>query len=146
MHQGDVCGCPGCDKPYNPDQDIQRFCRGCDAWHHVRCVEALPPSMSGIPEEVERQTSLQGRQLDADLQSILCIPIERGGPQGIVGNGKDILLAWEIFAAMTDGAGEGDVPLTWRDNVCAVTFEKAQNKYDYYYCVTCGQEGHSSFM
>jgi hypothetical protein len=100
--------------------------------------------MSGIPALVEQQTNLDGGHLDADLQSILRIPIERGGPHGIVGNGKDIILAWDIFTVMMEGAGKD--PLTWKDNMCADTFEKAQKRYYYFYCMTCFQDGRDSFM
>ncbi|KAF9219658.1 hypothetical protein BS17DRAFT_769879 [Gyrodon lividus] len=60
---------------------------------------------------------------------------------GIIGNGKDILSTWEIFATMTEGAGEA--PLIWRDDLHTDTLEQAHKYHYYYYCITieeCGPE------
>ncbi|KIK81288.1 hypothetical protein PAXRUDRAFT_156405, partial [Paxillus rubicundulus Ve08.2h10] len=56
-----------CDKGYNPDRDLQQFCRSCKTWYHVECLERLPASMSGILPQVEVQTSLPHGQLGTDL-------------------------------------------------------------------------------
>lgn len=104
----------------------------------------LSPNMSGIPTLVEKQTCIQSQQLDAELQSILCIPIARGGIRGIVGNAKDLLAAWKIFEEMH--ARQRQVPINRRYVIGLAMVERAQKHHFYFYCMACSEEGHDNFM
>ncbi|KAF9230950.1 hypothetical protein BU15DRAFT_68750 [Melanogaster broomeanus] len=142
--QGSVTKCPGCDKGYNPDRDLQRFCRSCETWYHVECLERLPASMSGIPAQVEVQTSLPHGRLGADLQSILHIPIQRGCGYGVVGNGKAILHVWGVFEEMR--GQDTSPPPCWQDAVDPDMLRQSQDAHEYYYCMVCSKDGIDSFM
>ena len=137
--QGSVNACHSCYDLYRPDKDIQRYCRTCCTWCHIECLEQpLASCGPDIPTQVKDQTSLSDVRLDADFQSILRMPIQRGGDHGIVGNGKDIMGAWKILEAMKI-LGVDKLPASWKETVSATTFQQLgiHGRYDYYHCTAC---------
>ncbi|KAG9309746.1 hypothetical protein JVU11DRAFT_10120 [Chiua virens] len=92
--------CPMCDKPYNPDCDVQWFCQVCKIWHHISCLDnggqRLPPG----PETDAITTNIQlagtWPYMDYFIK-VLQKSIQQGKGGDIVGNGRLIGRAWEVY-------------------------------------------------
>ena len=138
VFQGSINACNVCHKLYQPDKDVQRYCRTCCTWCHVECLEMLPSSGSGTPSHVSDQTSLPGMKLDDDFREILCMPIQRGGDHNIFGNGEDIMAVWKVFEVLRI-LDVSRVPETWRETISAATFQRLDlhGQCSYYYCGKC---------
>ena len=69
------------------------------------------------------QINLLDVRLDADCQSILCMPIQWSGNHGIIGNGKDIMGTGKIFEVMKI-LGVDKLLVSWRETISATMFQQ----------------------
>jgi len=151
--------CPICEKAYNPDRDIQRFCRFCKTWHHLFCLkDQLPPlpGPHGIPTLVLEHSHIKGKwpYMDSFLR-ILHKPIQRGKDDGIVGNGLDSESAWEVYDSI-QRSGRGPTQKQWECMNVSVDSQKEFRSEvmgllevaapTYYDCPTCHSRGGHGFL
>lgn len=137
--------CSVCARPYNPDDDIQRFCHHCRTWYHEKCLQTrrLPSGPDGIPEEVTDNTCLaESWSHWQDILRILRKPIFRGKHHGIVGHGELAEMAWKIYHEMgesnRDPREDDWQKMNTAFNECEVSGDM-EDRPDYYYysCPDC---------
>lgn len=145
--------CSKCKKPYNPDRDIQRFCRFCRTWYHVKCLSAFETeSSTRLPKHVELLTK-HSRSLHWPYGNVFTNlvqkPIVRGKNSGIVGSGRLLDIAWSIITEIW----HDDRDLTMMDwERMEVTEEMLtdwvidSSNQTYYDCPTCQDKGKEVFL
>ena len=150
-----IC-CPECDKPHNPDHDVQRFCRFCTTWHHMACLKGLclPPGPGGISTLVIKHTKLarSWQYLDSFLR-ILCRPIQWGQNSGIVSNGQLLEMIWKVFHIIQE-SNQGPTKKEWEwMNVDIDSLEEwevtgmlEKVPPQYHNCPTCRSQGKQGFL
>jgi hypothetical protein len=95
---------------YSPDTDIQRFCRWCQLWYHVKCL-------AGELEENQVQERLTYAQdqlpdMDGDAHLLALLPIQRGCGN-VVGPIKHIM---EVFGQNSANVGDNHPHVeSWED-------------------------------
>ncbi|KAG1837842.1 hypothetical protein DFJ58DRAFT_846298 [Suillus subalutaceus] len=105
------CRCNACDNALYSPSISQRYCRKCKRWFNHECLDALECRVDRIPDA--GLPAVYGDiHLEKEFLDILTMPICRGGPFGVVGNGsiysraKSLLREAKINGKLSDG---------WRD-------------------------------
>lgn len=149
--------CPLCDEPYNPDRDIQRFCRVCKIWHHISCLASEGQRLPTGFETDAIDTHIRIPETGPDMGHFLSIlrkPIQRGKYDGIVGNGRLLRRAWDVYDNIqrTNRSSiqreleymTAEFPEDWQ--VDRMSGAAAPEYYEYYECPTCHSKGDRGFL
>lgn len=126
------CRCNACDNALYSPSISQRYCRKCKRWFNHECLDALECRVDRTPDA--GLPAVYGDiHLEKEFLDILTMPICRGGPFGVVGNGsiysqaKSLLREARINGKLSDG---------WRDVLTDANSLECKG-LSYYKCPCC---------
>jgi hypothetical protein len=122
------CRCDECDLMLYHPSIPQRYCRKCRQWFNIECLDALELRTDHIPDS-KLPARYDGIELEEDFLAILIMPICRGGPYGVVGNGWMYSRAKSLLGEVR---AHGALPKGWRVNLPPTDSESS-----YYMCPCC---------
>ncbi|KAG2745199.1 hypothetical protein P692DRAFT_20849949 [Suillus brevipes Sb2] len=126
------CRCDTCDRLlYNPTVS-QRYCRKCKQWFNNICLDTMGRRVDRIPEA--RIPSMYGDiEWEQEFLDLLTIPICRGGPYGVVGNGS---IYSRTKSLLRHARTHGELPERWDDILTEADVLQGKDMW-YYMCPTC---------
>jgi hypothetical protein len=126
------CHCDHCDLALYSPSISQRYCRKCKRWFNAECLDALEC-------RIERRPTPKLPEIFDDIDvpdeflMILIMPICRGGPHGVVGNGSVYLQAKSMLC---EARLSGKLPDDWKDIIITADFLQTKD-LGYYKCPRC---------
>jgi hypothetical protein len=129
------CRCDGCNRMLYCPCISQRYCRKCKQWFTNECLDALELHTDQVPDS-KLPATYDGIQLEEDFIAILTMPICRGGPYGVVGNG------WIYYRArslLKDVRVNGKLPNGWKASLTETNYKVSEvsEGISYYTCPCC---------
>ncbi|KAG2136432.1 hypothetical protein DEU56DRAFT_756338 [Suillus clintonianus] len=105
------CRCAACDYTLYCPSISQRYCRKCKQWFSKTCLDALDCQVDRRPEPLLPST-YDHIVLPEGFLAILTMPICRGGPFGVVGNGSMYCRAKLL---LREARTHGNIPEEWKN-------------------------------
>ncbi|KAG1829887.1 hypothetical protein DFJ58DRAFT_875000 [Suillus subalutaceus] len=126
------CRCNNCDHELYCPSIAQRYCRKCRQWFNDECLDTLERRVDRHPAPIS--PDVYGNiDVDEEFLAMLTLPICRGGPYGVVGNGSIYARAKSM---LHDGKIHGKLPEEWR-NILMDAESLDYEGLSYYKCPCC---------
>jgi hypothetical protein len=91
--------------------------------------------------------SITSRKLSMEdtYQMVLCIPIHRGMEDGIVGNGRVIMMMWEEVEK-AEGQKKKDISMALKTHLTSDLSQLPPQSHVYYHCPLCIRNGRECYL